>query len=63
MAELYLRGAPDAWHAPSHHVARPHEPPFIVAANIIARWLYAFAVPFFWAAIVMMLVLGEVAPR
>jgi hypothetical protein len=62
MVELYFRDAPEAWHAP-HHVARSDDPAFIGAANIAAGWLYAIAGPFFWAALIILLALGEMAPR
>jgi len=61
MAELYFRGEPGAWGAPP--AARPGDPPFIIAANIVAGWLYEIAGPFFWAAMILTLVLGGVAPR
>jgi len=62
MVELYLRDAPET-RRPPQHVARPGDPPFIVNANIVAGWLYEIAGPFFWAALIMLLALGEMAPR
>ncbi len=62
MAQLYLRGDTGVRHSPSAAV-RPGDLPFIVAANIAAGWLYEIAGPFFWAALVVMLALGGVAPR
>jgi hypothetical protein len=62
MAELYLRDDPSVWRTPPT-AARPGDPAFIVAVNIVAGWVYEIAGPFFWAAIVMLLVLGGAAPR
>jgi hypothetical protein len=63
MVELHLRDdAGGTWHTP-RHVVRPGDPPFVVAANIVAGWLYEVAGPFFWAALTVLLALGEMAPR
>jgi len=62
MVEPSLRDAPEAWRTP-RHVARPDDLPFIVAANIAAGWLYEIAGPFFWAALIVLLALGEMGPR
>ena len=62
MVELYFRDEPRVQRQP-RVMARPDDPPLVVAVNIAAAWLYEIAGPFFWAAIVMMLVLGGVAPR
>lgn len=62
MAQLCFRDEPRAWRAPSL-AARPGDPTFILAANIAAGWLLDIAGPFFWAALILMLALGELAPR
>ena len=62
MAELYLRDDPEVSRT-SPAPVRPDDPPFIVNANIIAGWIYEIAGPFFWAALIMLFVLGGAAPR
>ena len=62
MAELYLKDDQQVWRTP-HHVARPGDPTFIVASNIVAGWLYEIVGPFFWGALILLLVLGGAAPR
>ena len=62
MAQPYFRDEPATWRAPRRTAPFP-ETRFIAAANIIAGWLYEIAGPFFWAAIVMILVLSATTPR
>jgi hypothetical protein len=62
MAELYLRDESNAWRTPPS-VVRPGDPPFIIIANIAAGWLYGIAGSFFWAALILLLVLGGAPPR
>ena len=61
MAELYLRDEPDAWCTPPS-VVRPDDPPFIIFANIAAGWLCEIAGWFFWAAVILLLVLEGAPP-
>ena len=39
MAELYLRDGTNIWRTPPA-TARPDDPPFIIAVNIAAGWVY-----------------------
>ena len=61
MAELYLGDESNAWRA-SPSVVRPGNPPFIIVANIAAGWLYGIAGPFFWAALILLLVMERAPP-
>ena len=61
MAELYCRDEPKVW--PTPPTVRPGDPSFIKAANIAAGWVYEIAGPFFWAAVILLVVLGGIAPR
>jgi hypothetical protein len=63
MVELYLCDEPGHWRSASEAPVRQDDPAFIVNANIVAGWVYEIAGPFFWAALVMLLVLGGAAPR
>lgn len=62
MVELYLRDDPNIRRM-SPTAVRPNDPPFILAINIAAGWVYEIAGPFFWGALILLFVLGGVAPR
>lgn len=62
MAELYFRDESNAWRTP-RSVVRPGDPRFVIVANIAGGWLYEIAGPFFWAALILLLVLGGAPPR
>ena len=62
MVQPYFREEPRVWRAPAI-AARPGDPAFIVATNIVAGWLMDIAGPFFCAALIMLFALAEMAPR
>ena len=62
MLQLYLPHEPELRQSTSIGI-RSDDGPIIVAANTLAGWLLDIVGPFFWAALIMMLLLAETLPR